>query len=126
MNMHELSAGKIIIRKSRFYAHLYTIEHAEQINEIIQKHHSMYAKANHHCYALQVKDQQGLLHEASSDDGEVGRTGKILAQVLQKHHLQSHAIVVSRIFGGVKLGVGGVSRAFRQAAEGVIELYTQR
>jgi putative IMPACT (imprinted ancient) family translation regulator len=42
----------------------------------------------------------------------------VLAEILNKHGLESHALIVSRVFGGVKLGVGGVSRAFREAGEG--------
>ncbi|MCK5341857.1 MAG: YigZ family protein, partial [Candidatus Heimdallarchaeota archaeon] len=61
-----------------------------------------------------------------SDDGEVGRPGKILLQVLKIHDFQSHALVISRVFGGIKLGVGGVSRAFRQTAENLIQLYKQQ
>jgi len=44
-------------------------------------------------------------------------------QLLERHDLNSHALVVSRIFGGIKLGVGGVSRAFRKAGNGAITLY---
>jgi putative IMPACT (imprinted ancient) family translation regulator len=124
--MHEGMAGKLVIKNSRFFAHLYIIEDATQVDAILSSHRSMYAKANHHCYALRVKTKTNQLIQDSSDDGEVGRPGQILLQILQKHGFESHALVVSRVFGGIKLGVGGVSRAFRQAGEGVVQHYKQR
>ncbi|MCK5346187.1 MAG: YigZ family protein, partial [Candidatus Heimdallarchaeota archaeon] len=72
--------------------------------------------ANHHCYAIRCQSV-----EKSKDDGEVGHPGRVLSELLKKHDLDSHMLIVSRIFGGVKLGVGGVSRAFREAGQGVIE-----
>ena len=124
--MHEGMAGKLVIKKSRFFAHLYIIDDVSEIDSILNKHRSIYAKAHHHCYALQIKKDTNQLIQDSSDDGEVGCPGQILLQILQKHNLESHALVVSRIFGGIKLGVGGVSRAFRQAGEGVVQHYKQR
>ena len=52
----------------------------------------------------------------SKDDGEVGHPGRVLLELLRKHDLEG-VLIVSRIFGGVKLGVGGVSRAFRDAGQ---------
>jgi len=76
-------------------------------------------KGRHHCWACRIRDGEKLLEQAR-DDGEVGRPGTVILEVLRRHDLEG-GIVVSRIFGGVKLGVGGVSRAFRQAAEEAVE-----
>ena len=104
--------------KSRFYAHLYSIDSPDDIDAILKEHRKMYKKANHHCWALSFRGTTN-----SKDDGEVGHPGKALLEILNKHDLDSHVIVVSRIFGGVKLGVGGVTRAFRTAGEGLVEHY---
>ncbi len=123
--MQELAAGKITVKKSQFYAHLYVISKTEDISKILSDHHTRYNKANHHCYGLRISSkEQGVITDFS-DDGEVGRPGRVLLQVLKHHDLSHHAIVVSRIFGGIKLGVGGVSRAFRKAAEGVVSYHQQ-
>lgn len=111
--MEELAAIKLVEQRSRFFAHLYRIDSPEEVEEILKLHRREYKKANHHCWALVC---QGL--EKSKDDGEVGHPGKVLLEILKKHGLDGHALVVSRVFGGVKLGVGGVSRAFREAGEG--------
>lgn len=121
--MKELAKGKLIIKKSKFYAHLYRIDSIQEIQKILSIHQHLYKKANHHCYAFNLSNES-LNQQDFSADGEVGRIGRILLQELEKHHLSHHMIVISRIFGGIKLGVGGVQRAFRNAAESII-LYQQ-
>ena len=111
--MEELNAVKLVVQRSRFMAHLYSLDSADEINDILKAHRRKYKKANHHCYAILFDGA-----ETAKDDGEVGHPGKVLLEILKKNKMNRHAIVVSRIFGGVKLGVGGVSRAFREAGEG--------
>ena len=118
--MEELSAVKFTETKSRFYAHLYSINDITDIETILKEHRRMYKKANHHCWAMSINGDTN-----SKDDGEVGHPGRVLLELLKKHELDDHVLIVSRIFGGVKLGVGGVSRAFRQAGEGVIEHFLE-
>ena len=55
------------------------------------------------------------------DDGEAGKPGRGLLTLMKSRGLENHALVVSRVFGGTKLGVGGVSRAFREAGEAAID-----
>lgn len=117
--MEELAAIKFVEQRSRFFAHLYRIDSAEDIEELLKAHRRLYKKANHHCWALRFGPE-----EKSKDDGEVGHPGKVLLEILKKHDLNSHALVVSRVFGGVKLGVGGVSRAFREAGEAACDQAT--
>lgn len=121
MTYEEVFAGKIVDRKSKFYAHLYTIDNMEEDIENIQKiHNKKYKKAAHHCYAALLNNQ-----EDSRNDGEVGSPGRVLLELLQEYNLDGYMIMVSRIFGGIKLGQGGVARAFRNTGRGVIETYLQ-
>ena len=122
--MKELVAGKFIEKKSRFYTHLYKIDQSSDIDQILTSHRRQYKKANHHCYAY-IIDEHIVEKEKSNDDGEVGHPGKILLEILKKYQFHHHMIVVSRIFGGIKLGVGGVSKAFKQASEETIQYYKQ-
>ena len=122
--MKELSAGKFVEKKSRFYAHLYQIDAADEITQILRIHRTKYKKANHHCYGLWYKEPQTQI-ERYSDDGEVGHPGRILLELLKQYQLEHHVLMISRIFGGIKLGVGGVSRSFRNAGRDVISLYNQ-
>jgi len=119
--MEELAVVKLVVRRSRFFAHLYKIEDDTEIASIVSVHRQRYKKANHHCYALRLTcPSTGTIIENWKDDGEIAHPGRILLDILKRHHLTSHILVVSRIFGGIKLGAGGVGRAFREAGEQVI------
>lgn len=119
MAVEEVFAGKLVDRKSKFFAHLYKIENLDSDIEEIQKiHNKKYKKAAHHCYAALVNNQ-----EDSRNDGEVGSPGMVLLELLQEYKLDGYMIMISRIFGGIKLGQGGVARAFRNTGRGVIESY---
>ncbi|MCK4717118.1 MAG: YigZ family protein [Thermoplasmata archaeon] len=140
--MKEMGSGRSTVQRSKFYVHIYEMaagEGEEEIKQVLKEHRRMYKKANHHCWACRYVGQEGRdgknggevekgkdrpmgkgnngLVEKGKDDGEVGHPGKVLLEVLRKNDMEQHLIVVSRIFGGVKLGVGGVSRAFKAAAE---------
>ena len=122
--MQELAAVKLTVQHSRFFAHLYKLEKADEIEDMIKSHRRAYKKANHHCYALRLfNNSNQQIIESFKDDREVGHPGRVLLEILKKHNLDQHVLIVSRIFGEIKLGVGGVSRAFRDAGEGVVEQY---
>lgn len=110
----------ITVDRSKFYALLTPIAAPADIEALLKARRRDYRKANHHCWACRVRDTAGgTVVELSKDDGEVGHPGRVLLELLKKHDLEG-ALIVSRIFGGVKLGVGGVSRAFRDAGQGAI------
>jgi len=116
--MKDLAAIKYVETRSRFFAHLYHVDSEKDIGMILKEHRKLYKKANHHCYAILFGRE-----ESFKNDGEVGHPGQVLLEILKREHLDSHCLMVSRVFGGVKLGVGGVSRAFREAGNGLIESY---
>ncbi|QYZ80309.1 YigZ family protein [Methanofollis formosanus] len=120
--MRELAAVKTEVKRSRFYAHLYALDDPDEIAEVLDLHRKMYRKAAHHCSAVRFLPGRDPV-EATKNDGEVGHPGKAILGVLEKHALDHHALVVSRLFGGIKLGPGGVTRAFRDAGESVAEYY---
>lgn len=124
MVMKELSAIKYEVRKSRFFAHLYLLEPGEDAAEINRIHRKLYKKAAHHCYAARNADGRSD-NTAFGSDGEVGNPGRVLLDVLIQNDLDTHCLIVSRVFGGVKLGPGGVSRAFREAGCAVVDLYLE-
>ena len=117
--MRSLAAIKFEEKRSQFYAHLYLISNQSEINDILAHHRLEYKKAAHHCYAVQLIGGNGN-YEDNRNDGEVGHPGRLLMEILKRNNLTSHMLIVSRIFGGVKLGPGGVSRAFKKAGNRVI------
>ena len=118
MSVREVAAVRLDEKKSKFYAHLYEIDSPDDIAEIRELHDKLYKKAAHHCYAAVCGN-----FSDSRADGEVGSPGRALQEVVERHNLGSHVLMVSRIFGGIKLGPAGVARAFREAGNGAVLEY---
>ncbi len=111
--------AKITVRRSRFLATLVPISDLDEVRKLLALRRRKLRKANHHCWAARFSDPNGVLQEASRDDGEVGKPGRRILEVMRSNQLEGALLVVSRIFGGVKLGPAGVGRAFRDAAREV-------
>lgn len=107
-------------QRSKFYARLFPLADEAALEAVLKAQRKEHRRAVHHCWAIRLQDAAGRLLEKSKDDGEVGHPGRVLLELLRKHDLEG-GLVVSRIFGGVKLGVGGVARAFREAGSLAIE-----
>jgi len=111
-----------LAERSRFFAVLFPIVDETSMQEMVRLKKGEQRKARHHCWAFRSLDEKGTLTERSRDDGEVGHPGRVLLELLRHDDLEG-GLLVSRVFGGVKLGVGGVSRAFREAGAGAIAEY---
>jgi putative IMPACT (imprinted ancient) family translation regulator len=110
---------KATVERSRFFAVVFPAATEEDVLGIVKAAKAEHRKANHHCWAFRGHDAAGAVVEKAKDDGEVGHPGRLLLELLRRDDLEG-GLLVSRVFGGVKLGVGGVSRAFREAAEGAL------
>jgi putative IMPACT (imprinted ancient) family translation regulator len=109
-----------IAERSRFFAVIFPAVDEVEVQKMVRLKKGEQRKAKHHCWAFRGRGNTGELIEKSRDDGEVGHPGRVLLELLRHDELEG-GLLVSRIFGGVKLGVGGVSRAFREAGAGAIE-----
>lgn len=107
--MKLVSERKSIVKKSKFLSYLYDISNIEEIEEILSELNQKHKKANHICIGINLHS-----FEKFKNDREVGQPGKILLDILKENKLESHVLIVVRYFGGVKLGQGGVQRAFRE------------
>ncbi len=116
----DLSEHDITEQRSRFYAAAVPAATLDEVKQELATRKKKYHKARHHCWACRVRDENGQVVEQARDDGEVGRPGMKLLELLRQHDLEG-MLVVSRIFGGIKLGPGGVGRAFRDAALGALK-----
>lgn len=107
-------------RGSKFYATAFPFTDENQLAEIIQNLRSTHAKAGHHCYAWKLGPNDD--NYRSNDDGEPTHSAgdPILSQINAKK-MSDILVVVSRIFGGTKLGVGGLIQAYREAARLALE-----
>lgn len=111
------SEHEIVINKSRFITTLVPVENAEQAFEEIKKISKKYSDATHNCYAF-ISNRENT-EQRFSDDGEPqGTAGIPMLEVLKKRNFRMLLAVVTRYFGGVKLGAGGLVSAYsRSVAE---------
>lgn len=119
----ETVSHQIEIDKSIFIAMLYPIDHQEDILLCINDAKQKYPKATHYCHAS-IFGINGE-HQTLSDDGEPSRTAGIpILEVLKHHDVTNILCVVIRYFGGIKLGAGGLVRAYTKASADVIKKVT--
>lgn len=103
------------IKKSRFISFVYKVASHEEVLEAIDNVKIIYPGANHYCWAYSLVDNNQLRF---SDDGEPnGSAGKPILSHIQGLGISNVLVVVVRYFGGTKLGVGGLVRAYGQAAK---------
>ena len=109
------SECEIIINKSRFIGRAFPIKDEEDAIEKIRSIRAQYPDATHHCYAY-ITGSGGNV-QRFNDDGEPGGTaGMPILQVIQQQQLENVLVVVTRYFGGIKLGAGGLVRAYSKTA----------
>lgn len=103
--------SEINVKKSQFICHLFPTKTKKESKKIILKVNEQYSDATHNCTAYIVSDGEGF-----DDDGEPGGTaGKPMINVLRKNELHNVTAVVTRYFGGIKLGAGGLVRAYSKS-----------
>lgn len=114
-------SAEIVEKKSKFIADVFHVENIEEAEEKIKAIKKKYYDAKHNCVAYRVvKDEQVV--EKSSDDGEPsGTAGGPMLNILQKNNLCNIVVVVTRYFGGILLGTGGLVRAYSDATQKAIE-----
>ncbi len=115
----ERCEARFIEKKSEFIGYLAPVETEEQAVEFINEIRSMHRKATHNCYAYILRDNSAARH---SDDGEPsGTAGVPIYEVLRKEGLTDVVCVVTRYFGGVLLGAGGLVRAYTHGAKDAVD-----
>ena len=104
--------AEILERKSKFIATLCHIESVEEAEKIIRQTRRKYYDARHNCFAYRVMEEKNI-KEKFSDDGEPsGTAGAPMLNILQKNNLANVLVIVTRYFGGILLGTGGLLRAY--------------
>ncbi|UYG93863.1 YigZ family protein [Cytobacillus firmus] len=118
--------NEIEIERSRFIAHVGRAETADEALEFIQKIKKIHSNATHNCSAYLIGENDQI--QKANDDGEPsGTAGVPILEVLKKKKLKDTVVVITRYFGGIKLGAGGLIRAYGRAtseglqATGIVE-----
>ena len=114
------SYAEYVIKKSKFIARAVHITTEEEAQAYLRDGKNQYWDARHNCYAYQLGEN--FEKQKSSDDGEPsGTAGKPILEVLKNKSLTNTLIVVTRYFGGIKLGTGGLIRAYGTAAVAALD-----
>ncbi|MCH5199182.1 MAG: YigZ family protein [Oscillospiraceae bacterium] len=119
LTLEKNADAEYIVNKSRFISHASPVKSAEEANEYISSIRSKYPDASHNVFAFIVRSPE---YSRYSDDGEPsGTSGKPVLDVIKNNLLTDSIIVVTRYFGGVLLGTGGLVRAYSHSASLAVE-----
>lgn len=103
--------NEITINKSRFITEIIKIDNTENIEQELKKIKNKYKDATHYCYAYIIDNNK----KCSDDKEPSGTAGVPIMDTLEKYNLNNILCVVIRYFGGIKLGAGGLIRAYRRS-----------
>lgn len=113
--------AEIVEKKSKFIASLFYVETVEEAEEKIKEVKKKYYDARHNCFAYSLYTPDGIV-ERFSDDGEPsGTAGAPMLNIFQGQNLRNVLVVVTRYFGGILLGTGGLLRAYTGATQEAIK-----
>ncbi|GGB43598.1 YigZ family protein [Fictibacillus barbaricus] len=131
LTVKETGQHEIVIEKSRFIAHIARAKTEDEAIQFIQSIKKEHNSATHNCSAYLIGETDNI--QKANDDGEPsGTAGVPMLEVLKKKELKDTVAVVTRYFGGIKLGAGGLIRAYGKAVSeglksiGVVERQLQQ
>ena len=107
----ENSSAEIVEKKSKFIANIFYIESQEEAEERIKEINKRYFDARHNCYAYSIFTKEGIINKFSDDGEPSGTAGSPMLNILTSKGITNILVVVTRYFGGILLGTGGLVRA---------------
>ncbi len=117
--------ARLEIKKSAFITYAYPVTSREQAMFHVEQLREQYADARHHCWAYIIGDPNNTTSAGFDDDGEPnGTAGRPILNVLQHKSIGNVIIIVVRYFGGIKLGAGGLTRAYAGSAQAAVDEMT--
>ena len=121
LTINKITTFEHIINKSTFICTLFPIQNLEEANNILKEVRKKYYDATHNCYAMIYGENAE--YAKNSDDGEPSQTaGIVIYDVLKKNNLTNVLAVVTRYFGGIKLGAGGLVRAYSSSTAEAVKI----
>ena len=107
---------ELVEKKSRFIANIFYVENKDECEEIIKQMKKRYYDAKHNCFAFSIFDGKNIVQKCSDDGEPSGTAGEPILNAIQKNNLNNVLIIVTRYFGGILLGAGGLIRAYSNSA----------
>lgn len=115
------ATSEVIEKKSRFIANMFYVESLEEAEEKIKQIKKKYYDARHNCFAFNIYNENGNISRFSDDGEPSGTAGAPMLAILNAQNLSNVLVVVTRYFGGILLGTGGLVRAYSEATKQAIE-----
>jgi len=112
---------QVNVSGSKFIASAFPLKNEEQAQEYIRKVKKEFHDATHHCFAYHIQSKDEEIFKVSDAGEPKGTAGKPILSAIKSKNLYNVLVVVTRYFGGIKLGKGGLSRAYFQSAKEVLE-----
>lgn len=107
--------GELVVKKSKFITNIIKVSSKEEAEEEIKRIKKKYYDARHNCIAYRILENEKII-ERFSDDGEPsGTAGQPLLNILEKNNMVNVLVIVTRYFGGILLGTGGLVRAYSES-----------
>ena len=113
--------AEIVEKRSKFISNLYYVETVEQAENKLKEIKKKYNDARHNCFAYRVCEKNTIVERASDDGEPSGTAGAPMLNLLSKSDLTNCLVIVTRYFGGILLGTGGLVRAYTESAKQAIE-----
>lgn len=110
-------SSEIIEKKSKFIANVYYVETVEEAEDKLKEVKKQYFDARHNCYAFSIYTKDGIINRFSDDGEPSGTAGAPMLNILNSKGLTNILVVVTRYFGGILLGTGGLVRAYTGALQ---------
>lgn len=104
--------AEIVEKKSKFIANLVYVQTQEEAEEHLKNIRKKHYDAKHHCYAYSIMTKDGIINRASDDGEPSGTAGAPILNIINKNELINVLVVVTRYFGGILLGTGGLVKAY--------------
>ena len=110
-------SAEIVEKKSKFIANLFYVESTVEAENIIKEVKKKYHDARHNCFAYSVFTADGIQNKFSDDGEPSGTAGSPMLNIITSQNLSNVLVVVTRYFGGILLGTGGLVRAYTGALQ---------
>ena len=115
--INQNASGEIVEKKSKFIANIFYVESVEEAEEKVKEVKKQYFDARHNCYAFSIYTKDGIINRFSDDGEPSGTAGAPMLNILNSKNLTNVLVVVTRYFGGILLGTGGLVRCYTGATQ---------
>lgn len=119
-------SAEIVEKKSKFIANVFYVESVDEAERIIAETKKKYYDARHNCFAYSIYSEEGVQNRFSDDGEPSGTAGSPMLNIITSKGLSNILVIVTRYFGGILLGTGGLVRAytgaFQEALSSTVEI----